>query len=144
MRGVSIRKLLKLPTLSDSDRDYLQAELDDAKYRRKDRTDKCPICGEELYHRSWSEDHWGVVETITQCGYNFMNTHYKDHFSYGETELIAGNFEASYTYKTPWIEVDWIRAEWMEVASRLKNQYKRNRKLAYRKAKSQQRRMKRA
>lgn len=144
MREVSIRKLLKLSTLSESERDYLQAELNDAKFRRKFRTGGCPICGEELSHRSWSEDHWGVVETITLCGRSSEDTHFKDHYSYGYTDLIAGDFEASYNYATPYDEVEKLRSEWLLAATSYKNRCKKNQKLAYRKAKSQQRRMKRA
>ncbi|MDU5947312.1 MULTISPECIES: hypothetical protein [unclassified Paenibacillus] len=144
MRDVSIRKLLKLPVLFEYDRYELEEELISMKCERKYGFNKCPICGEELYNRSWSEEHWGVVETITLCGRSSEDTHFKDHFSYGYTDLIAGNFEASYNHKTPNDEVERLRAEWLLAATAYKKRCKKNRKLSYRKAKSQQRRMKRA
>ncbi|MNW41734.1 hypothetical protein D3C74_188830 [compost metagenome] len=145
MREVSIRKLLKLRSLPEDDRIELQYELGDLKYQRKYGFDQCPICGEELYRNSWSEEYWGAVETITRCGWSsFEDTHYSDHYSYGHTELIAGNFVTGYKHSTPHEEIERIRDEWQREVVKLKTQYKRNRKLAYRKSRSQQRRARRS
>lgn len=140
MREVSIRKLLKIPTLPEYYRSELQEELDEQRYNRKYKTNRCPICLKRLYSNYWSEDHWGVVETITQCGRSSDSTHFKDHFSYGYTDLIAGDFEANYNHKTPVEEIERLRAEWMIAATAYKERCKKNRKLAYRKSRSQQRR----
>ncbi|MEK5477535.1 hypothetical protein NYE70_11380 [Paenibacillus sp. FSL R5-0407] len=110
------------------------------KYQRKYKTDLCPICGDKLERNSWYEDHWGQVESIEQCGQSYDRTHFKDHYSYGYTDLIAGDFEASYNYKTPVEEIDRLRAKWLLAATAYKERCKKNRKLAYRKSKSQQRR----
>lgn len=135
------RKLLRLKHLPSDYRKELIYDLNYEKYQRKYRTDKCPICGSELYTNSWSEDHWGVVETIVRCGWIYSdNMHYLDHTSYGYTDLIAGGYEFGYDYTTPWQEVDRIRNEWMQTILKIKKERKKIKALSYRKKKSQQRR----
>lgn len=138
----SIRKLLKLTHWTKEERQELIWDLNHEKYHRKYQTDKCPICGDELYSTSWSDEGIGTVETITRCGWrSFEETHYKDHTSYGYTDLVAGNLTWSYNFKTPWQEIDRIRAEWMLAVGEIKKSWAKNRKMTYRKGKSQMRRM---
>lgn len=138
----SIRKLLKLAHWTKDERQELLYDLNYERYQRRYQTDKCPICGNELYENSWSEDYHGVVETVRRCGRSSINdTHFSDHTSYGYTDLVAGNLTWSYNYKTPWQEIDRIRAEWMLAVVEIKKSWARNRKMTYRKGKSQMRRM---
>jgi hypothetical protein len=66
----------------------------------------CPCCGGKLINQSWSEE-FGCVETDEKC----RTCDYQRNWSYGETSLIVGKWDAVYPNRTTYPEVVEIEKE---------------------------------
>ncbi|WP_336772332.1 hypothetical protein [Paenibacillus sp. MMO-58] len=132
-----LRQLLKLKHLDREERGFLKDEIAWEKNWRNRR--RCPICGGELVSRSW-DDESGCVETIEFCGRNPETTHYKDHWSYGYTDLFAGNNGFFYNFSDTAEHCEEKRRLWEAAIVKVKRDTKKLKRLAHRKKRTQRKR----